>query len=50
MAVAFCEARNEADAECERTSGDREKKNQINPNFNLNSSLPIEELERTLKP
>ncbi len=27
MAVAFCEARNEADAECERTSVDKEKKN-----------------------
>ena len=29
MVVAFCEARNEADTECERTSVDREKKNLI---------------------
>ena len=26
MVVAFCKARNEAEAECERTSGDKKKK------------------------
>ena len=29
MVVAFCKARNEADAECERTSGDKKKKKNI---------------------